>query len=119
MESGLLNLDNGTDVEEINTIFRAAHSIKGGGASFGFMEISDFTHIMETLLDEMRDGRREVTRDGVDLLLNSVDILRGMVNAARDETDNDQNSVNDIKLKLEAMLAGDSSGATAESALGK
>ncbi len=107
MESGLLNLDNGTDIEEINTIFRAAHSIKGGGASFGFMEISDFTHIMETLLDEMRDGRREVTRDGVDLLLKSVDILRGMVNAARDETDNDQASVNDIKQKLEAMLAGE------------
>ncbi len=110
MESGLLNLDNGTDMEEINTIFRAAHSIKGGGASFGFMEISGFTHIMETLLDEMRDGRRAVTRDGVDLLLKSVDILRGMVNAARDETAVDQASVDDIKAKLEAMLAG----ATAE-----
>jgi len=114
MESGLLNLDNGTDIEEINTIFRAAHSIKGGGASFGFMEVSDFTHIMETLLDEMRDGRREVKRDGVDLLLNSVDILRGMVNAARDETDNDQASVDDIKLKLEAMLAGTTTETTVE-----
>lgn len=114
MESGLLDLDKGTDIEEINTIFRAAHSIKGGGASFGFMEVSDFTHIMETLLDEMRDGRREVTRDGVDLLLKSVDILRGMVNAARDETDNDQASVDDIKLKLEAMLAGTTTETTVE-----
>ncbi len=105
MESGLMNLDKGTDIDEINTIFRAAHSIKGGGASFGFMEVSGFTHIMETLLDEMRDERRAVTRDGVDLLLKSVDILRGMINAARDETDTDQDSVDDIKSKLEAMLA--------------
>lgn len=117
MESGLLHLDNGTDIEEINTIFRAAHSIKGGGASFGFMEISGFTHIMETLLDEMRDGRRAVTTDGVDLLLKSVDILRGMVNAARDETENDQASVDDIKSKLEAMLEGTTAETSQESSI--
>ena len=45
MESGLLNLDQGTDIEDINAIFRAAHSIKGGVASFGFTEISEFTHV--------------------------------------------------------------------------
>ena len=119
MESGLLNLDNGTDFEEINTIFRAAHSIKGGGASFGFMEISDFTHIMETLLDEMRDERRAVTRDGVDLLLKSVDVLRGMVIAARDETDNDLSTVNAIKLNLESMLAGTSAEAATATCIEK
>ena len=106
MESGLLNLDNGTDMEEINTIFRAAHSIKGGGASFGFMEISGFTHIMETLLDEMRDGRREVTRDGVDLLLKSVDVLRGMVAAAQDDDEIDQQQVDEVKQQLANMLEG-------------
>ena len=58
LESGLLNLDSSTDVEEINSIFRAAHSIKGGAGTFGFPEISDFTHVMETLLDEMRDRLR-------------------------------------------------------------
>jgi len=57
MESGLLNMDPGTaDAEEINAIFRAAHSIKGGSGTFGFMNVSDFTHVMETLLDEMRDN---------------------------------------------------------------
>ena len=106
MESGLLNLDNGTDMEEINTIFRAAHSIKGGGASFGFMEISGFTHIMETLLDEMRDGRRDVTRDGVDLLLKSVDVLRGMVAAAQDDDEINQQQVDDVKQQLANMLEG-------------
>jgi len=63
MESGLLNLDMGdVDDEAINTIFRAAHSIKGGSGTFGFTSVSDFTHVMETLLDEMRDGRRQVTK---------------------------------------------------------
>jgi two-component system chemotaxis sensor kinase CheA len=115
MESGLLNLDKGTDIEEINTIFRAAHSIKGGGASFGFMDISEFTHIMETLLDEMRDSRREVTRDGVDLLLMSVDILRIMVTAAQDKSEIDKTQVETARQKLEAMLAGSATDKTSPS----
>ncbi len=105
MESGLLTLDQGTDIEEINAIFRAAHSIKGGGASFGFAEISEFTHVMETLLDEMRDGRRSVTRPAVDLLLESVDCLRAMVNAARDKADSDQPRIDAVKQRLQEMLA--------------
>jgi two-component system chemotaxis sensor kinase CheA len=112
LESGLLTLDQSTDVEDINAIFRAAHSIKGGSASFGFMEISGFTHVMETLLDEMRDGRRQVTRNSIDLLLESVDILRGMVNAARDEEDIDKPLITAVQKKLETMLASDE---TAES----
>lgn len=105
MESGLLALDHGADMEEINAIFRAAHSIKGGSASFGFMEISALTHVMETLLDEMRDGARAVTRDGVDLLLESVDVLRGMVNAERDKESIDLPRVQAMQQKLERMLA--------------
>ncbi|WP_078484907.1 chemotaxis protein CheA [Solemya pervernicosa gill symbiont] len=53
METGLLNLDIGAaDAEEINTIFRAAHSIKGGSATFGLGDVAEFTHLMETL-DEL------------------------------------------------------------------
>ncbi len=106
MENGLLSLDNGTDVEEINSIFRAAHSIKGGGGSFGFTSISEFTHVMETLLDEMRDGRRGVTREIVDLLLESVDVLRDMVSAARDEEDSDEQRSAEVKTRLERVLSG-------------
>ena len=115
METGLLKLDHTTEVEEINTIFRAAHSIKGGSASFGFMEISSFTHVMETLLDEMRDGRRAIVREVIDLLLSSVDVLRGMVNAARDEKENDSQSISDVQQKLEAMLADQGGAKAAES----
>lgn len=82
MESGLLDMDPGAvEAEEINAIFRAAHSIKGGSSTFGFQDIADFTHIMETLLDEMRDGRRPVTGEALEVLLRSVDVLREMLTA--------------------------------------
>ncbi|MCP4992636.1 MAG: chemotaxis protein CheA [Gammaproteobacteria bacterium] len=86
MESGLLNMDAGKqDAEEINAIFRAAHSIKGGSATFGFDDISTFTHVMETLLDEMRDGRRPITSQGVAVLLSSVDVVREMMSATQEK----------------------------------
>lgn len=87
MEQELLNLEDDSDRENINTIFRAAHSIKGGSATFNFKEVADFTHVMETLLDEMREGLRPVTKEVVDLLLKSVDCLRGMLDRMRDETE--------------------------------
>jgi two-component system chemotaxis sensor kinase CheA len=83
MESGLLTLDNSANRETINTIFRAAHSIKGGAGTFGFMEISGFTHSVETLLDEMRNGTRGITPDALQVLLQSVDAIREMVQSAQ------------------------------------
>jgi len=83
MESGLLTLDAQADRETINTIFRAAHSIKGGAGTFGFLEISQFTHSVETLLDEMRNGMRSVTPDAVQVLLQSVDVIREMTQSAQ------------------------------------
>ena len=63
MEAGLLELnDGGGEDESINDIFRAAHSIKGGSATFGFSQISEFTHLMETLLDQMRVGTTDQAR---------------------------------------------------------
>ena len=74
MEAALLKLDLGApDAELINTIFRVAHSIKGGSATFGFTEIASFTHSLETLLDELRANRLQVTQQISDLLLKSVD----------------------------------------------
>jgi len=109
MESGLLNLDMGdVDSEEINTIFRAAHSIKGGSGTFGFNAVADFTHLMETLLDEMRDGRRQVTQAAVDVLLGSVDCLTEMLTAIQAEDELDEGSVNNHKKALEVELNGES-----------
>lgn len=108
MESELLNLDVGAaDNETINTIFRAAHSIKGGSGTFGLNAVSDFTHVMETLLDEMRDGRRDVTQEAVNILLSSVDVLREMLTALRDGTAIDVVRVADTKSQLDALLGGE------------
>lgn len=109
MESGLLTLDMGDiDSEIINTIFRGAHSIKGGSGTFGFTVVAEYTHIMETLLDEMRDGRRKVTQPAVDVLLGSVDCLREMLTAIQNERDVNNSSVAKHKAALEVVLNGGS-----------
>lgn len=71
-----IDVDAAMDPEMINTIFRSAHSIKGGSGTFGFTEVTEFTHLMETLLDEVRDGDRTLTQELVDALLKSCDCLR-------------------------------------------
>ena len=115
MESGLLNLDMGdVDTEEINTIFRAAHSIKGGSGTFGFTSVSDFTHVMETLLDEMRDGRRKITQIALDVLLGSVDCLREMLTAIQDEDEVNDSRVAEHKQALDTELNGDAAVPVAE-----
>ncbi|MFK7887646.1 MAG: chemotaxis protein CheA [Gammaproteobacteria bacterium] len=86
LEAGLLDL-GGEDVDpdKLNEVFRAAHSIKGGGATFGFIPLSELTHHMETLLDEMRSGNREVNDSDLELLLQSVDIVRAMLEPGADD----------------------------------
>jgi two-component system chemotaxis sensor kinase CheA len=114
METGLLGLSSGQpDVEEINAIFRAAHSIKGGSGTFGFTAISDFTHVMETLLDEMRDGRREVSSDVVNILLRSVDVLREMLEATQADSPLDEARIADQQSQLNALLEGQTRGSGA------
>ena len=105
MESGLLNLDLGAaDPETMNSIFRAAHSIKGGGATFGFTEISEFAHHLETLLDEMRQGDRPVTREAVDLSLQSVDCIRAMIDCIG-SGEIDTTCADELEKQLTEMLA--------------
>jgi two-component system chemotaxis sensor kinase CheA len=80
MEQMLLNLDiESADDEELNAIFRCAHSVKGGAATFGFSDVAELTHQMETLLDKLR--RRELAPNAgmVDVLLASGDALKAML----------------------------------------
>jgi two-component system chemotaxis sensor kinase CheA len=105
MESGLLQLENGeVDLENINTIFRAAHSIKGGSGTFGFTAIANFTHDMETLLDQMRNGERDVSLKVVNSLLACVDILRGMLSSIQSSTDIDIDGVASMTAQLKGIL---------------
>ncbi len=110
MEDGLLGLEVGAaDEDVVNSIFRAAHSIKGGSGTFGFTDISSFTHVLETLLDQMRDGTRDVTQEAVDCLLLSVDCLREMLTATSEGVDVDKAQVAEIQNKLEALLGDEKS----------
>ena len=109
MESGLLNLEDGqSDAETINTIFRAAHSIKGGAGTFGFNDLAEFTHGMESMLDEMREGRRPITRDAVSLLLESVDCLRELVLCCKDNQEIDSDAIANLKQRLVSLPAEES-----------
>jgi len=104
MEELLLSLNDGdADSEAVNTIFRAAHSIKGGSATFGFTSVAEFTHILESLLDEMREGEREVTTEAITLLLQSVDCLREMLNALQANGECDSELAEELGNKFLAM----------------
>lgn len=80
LESGLLGLESSEDASQsINDIFRAAHSLKGGAATFGFTGLTELAHELETVLDDVRAGKREVTPTLSSLLLQGVDGLRALL----------------------------------------
>lgn len=115
MESALLNLDVAEiESETINEIFRAAHSIKGGSGTFGFNEIADFTHVVETLLDLIRSDQFVMQTEHVELFLKSVDCIRSMINQLEADEAVDTSTAKDLKRQFEAVLAGDA-GPAAES----
>ncbi len=108
MEAELLALTPGdADSETLNTIFRAAHSIKGGSGTFGFSVIADFTHELETLLDQIREGKRTLETYHVDLFLQSIDCLREMLNALKAEDEPDTTLSSEITKKFLAILSGE------------
>lgn len=94
MESGLLNLDTASpDSEIINTLFRAAHSIKGGAGTFGFRDIADFTHVVESILDDVRGESRRIDDALVQMLLESVDFVKRMLSSAKSGTNLDADEI--------------------------
>lgn len=86
METCLLRLDvNAPDLEDLNAIFRAAHSIKGGAGTFGFTDMTEMTHMLETLLDKLRKGELEVRSEMVDAFLKAGDVIKEQLAGHRGE----------------------------------
>ncbi|MBN9481179.1 MAG: chemotaxis protein CheA [Bordetella sp.] len=84
LESNLLTLESGsTDIEVINAVFRAVHSVKGGAGAFGLEDLVRFAHVFETLMDELRSGRKPCDELTVKTLLRASDVLADHVAAAR------------------------------------
>jgi len=109
METGLLSLEQGSrDDDLINSIFRAAHSIKGGAATFGFEAVASFTHLLETLLDEFRSGKRALDAESIDAMLASVDVLRELLAEAEHGHAADVGMVQAMEARLNAILSGQS-----------
>lgn len=107
MENALLELQpENPDSELINSIFRSAHSIKGGSGTFGFISISEFTHILETLLDKIREGEEQLDADSVELFLQSVDCMRTMLEALQAETEPDTTRADQLAIMFQSILTG-------------
>jgi len=117
MEAALLRLVPGAaDPEVINTVFRAAHSIKGGAGMFGFSDVAGFTHVLETLLDELRSERMAVTAPMCDGLLQSVDQIRAMLGSLQKGQHFDSSSADVLRRGFEQMIADHKNGEKTRSA---
>lgn len=88
MEQLLLELDaDAPDAEQLNAIFRAAHSIKGGAATFGFVALTETTHLLENLLDGIRRGEMALRADMIDIFLETKDVLNGQLDTYRNDAE--------------------------------
>ncbi|WP_024890266.1 chemotaxis protein CheA [Luteimonas huabeiensis] len=111
MEAGLLAMDAGErGAETLNSVFRAAHSIKGGAATFGFDAVAALTHALETLLDRIRAGTRAVGAADIDAMLASVDVLRALLAEAEHGRPADPAQVRAMDARLQALLGEASDG---------
>ncbi len=90
MEQHLLVIDpQEPDSEQLNAIFRAAHSIKGGAGTFGFTVLQETTHILENILDGARRGEMQLSTDIVNLFLETKDIMQEQLDAYKTSTEPD------------------------------
>ncbi|TBO34281.1 chemotaxis protein CheA [Aquabacterium lacunae] len=107
MEQQLLELDvTAADDEELNAIFRCAHSIKGGAATFGFADVAELTHQMETLLDKLRRHELTPTPAMVDVLLQSGDALKAML-ARHQGSGGAEVDTTELLFNIRAMVSGE------------
>jgi len=106
MEELLLNIStDAPDAEDLNSIFRAAHSIKGGSGIFGFDALTGLTHVMETILDRARNHELDLTTDIVDVLLATTDTLGDILQAYQDESEINWQQIEEGKAALESVLS--------------
>ena len=104
MESLLLGLNVADpSMDDLNAIFRAAHSVKGGAGTFGFTDMTEVTHVLETLLDKLRKQEMHLTTEMVDVFLQAGDAISMQLDAHRGEGEVDQNVIKDVCGKLERL----------------
>ena len=97
-----LNIED-PDSEDLNAIFRAAHSIKGGAATFGFVDMTEITHVLENLLDRIRKNELKLTSEHVDAFLTAKDALKMMVDGHRLGSEVNLDQIADVKMTLKSL----------------
>ncbi|WP_454061267.1 chemotaxis protein CheA [Candidatus Nitrospira salsa] len=108
METGLLDLEQRpTDLDLLNRVFRAAHSIKGNAGMFNFTAIGGLTHKMENILDKLRNSQMVVTKQIIDLLLQALDGLKTLLEVARGGDSYDEAAIQEIEEQLVACCNGE------------
>jgi two-component system chemotaxis sensor kinase CheA len=114
MEQLLLELDvDSPDSEQLNAIFRAAHSIKGGAATFGFTALTETTHVLETLLDRARHGQLRLSGPMIDAFLETKDALQEQLTAYQAGKEPDAERVAHICAVLQQLARENGEGAAA------
>ena len=109
MEQMLLNLNLETaDDEELNGIFRCAHSVKGGAATFGFADVAELTHQMESLLDRLRRHELQPNAAMVDVLLESADASRSLLARHQAGDEGEAIATGDLVQRISILAAGGS-----------
>jgi len=106
LQDALNIIDEGAhDNETINIVFRAVHSIKGGAGAFGLTALVNFAHRYETVMDEVRSGKMEVTNEATKLFFQAADLLQDHVRTARDGGEEPAGS-EEVLSALEALMGG-------------
>lgn len=117
MEQQLLGIDiEAADDETLNSIFRCAHSVKGGAATFGFADVAELTHQMETLLDKLRRHELAPTTSMVDALLQGSDALRAQLVRHQNGGTDAPVDTSAVLARISALLEGDAPAAAAQPA---
>lgn len=102
----LLDVDiTAPDSEDLDAIFRTAHSIKGGAATFGFNDITEVTHVLESLLDRIRKGEMALTAEHVDAFLTAKDVLEMLIDGHKNGSQVDHEAVAQISQRLNELSA--------------
>jgi two-component system chemotaxis sensor kinase CheA len=107
LEAGLLNIQGGnTDPELVNAVFRAVHSVKGGAGAFGLEALVRYAHVFETLLDNVRSGKTDLTPELLKVLLRAADVLADHVVAAKVGGEGDPVTTAAMVEELESWISG-------------
>jgi len=115
LEDALLSLENDPENSDlVERVFRAMHSLKGGGAMFGYQKLSDFTHHLENIYDRVREGHLKINKGLLDMTLQAVDHLKNLLDEGDDMSPNTETTHKNLSVQVLKFLEDKSTDNSAE-----